>query len=132
MLTKKVFPTAKKMCSEEEFFLLRKYNKKGKATIYPPFPTNSRYGAMALLYTPLQHRRRGLAQLAVSALSRRLISLGVRRPFVLSEETNPESNALFKKMGFRETGVRMKFVGFRPSAGGVEGRTEADRIILEG
>ena len=54
-----------------------------------------------LVYTPAELRGRGLASAAVSALTRRLLDEGNRFCCLYTDVTNPISNAIYARLGYR-------------------------------
>ena len=61
-------------------------------------PTGIRIG---LVYTPPRHRRRGYATSLVAEQSRWLLEQGYRSCFLYTDLSNPTSNAIYERIGYR-------------------------------
>lgn len=62
-------------------------------------PTGIRIGPV---YTPPEHRRRGYATSLVAEQSRWLLGRGHRACFLFTDLTNPTSNAIYARIGYRQ------------------------------
>uniref|UniRef100_UPI00398EE871 glycine N-acyltransferase-like protein 3 isoform X2 n=1 Tax=Pristiophorus japonicus TaxID=55135 RepID=UPI00398EE871 len=72
------------------------------------------YGAMGLLYTLPEHRRKGYAKLLVATMVKTLQNLGYPI-YCFIEEENDKSYQLFEKLGFKESpGIRFAWQSCRP------------------
>jgi predicted GNAT family acetyltransferase len=60
------------------------------------------YGGLGLLSTVPEHRRKGLAALALTHLIQELGRIGIT-PFSLNATQNQASSALFAKFGFKQS-----------------------------
>ncbi|HSH75801.1 MAG TPA: GNAT family N-acetyltransferase, partial [Longimicrobiales bacterium] len=58
-------------------------------------------GRIGYVYTPAERRRRGYAGACVSELSRHLIASGLAFCVLFADLSNPTSNALYERMGYR-------------------------------
>ncbi len=56
------------------------------------------------VYTPRPHRRRGYATAAVGATTRHLLADGFRRCYLFTDLSNPVSNSIYPKVGYRPVG----------------------------
>lgn len=63
-----------------------------------PTPNGIRIGPV---YTPPEHRGRGYATSLVAGLSQRLLDAGRRFCFLYTDLTNPTSNAIYVRIGYR-------------------------------
>ena len=54
------------------------------------------------VYTPPEHRRRGYATALVAELSRWLLRRGKRSCFLYTDVSNPTSNAIYSRIGYRK------------------------------
>lgn len=63
-----------------------------------PTPNGIRVNAV---YTPPEHRNHGYASACVAALSQRLLSAGRRFCFLYTDLSNPTSNAIYARVGYR-------------------------------
>jgi predicted GNAT family acetyltransferase len=63
-----------------------------------PTPTGIRIGPV---YTPPSLRRRGYASACVAALSRELLQGGRRTCFLFTDLSNPTSNSVYTRIGYR-------------------------------
>jgi hypothetical protein len=63
-----------------------------------PTPNGIRVNAV---YTPPAQRRKGYASACVAALTRRLLNEGRRYCFLYTDLSNPTSNAIYQKIGYR-------------------------------
>ena len=63
-----------------------------------PTPTGIRIGPV---YTPPAQRRRGYATILVAEQSRWLLGQGYRRCFLYTDLSNPTSNAVYERIGYR-------------------------------
>jgi hypothetical protein len=63
-----------------------------------PTPGGIRVGPV---YTPPEHRRRGYATILVAELSRWLLGRGHRACYLYTDLSNPTSNAIYGKIGYR-------------------------------
>jgi predicted GNAT family acetyltransferase len=67
------------------------------ASSWGPTLTGIRVGPV---YTPPEHRRRGYATALVADLSRFLLGRGYRVCFLLTDLSNPTSNAIYERIGY--------------------------------
>ena len=63
-----------------------------------PTPNGIRINAV---YTPPEHRGRGYASACVAHLSRRLLDAGRRLCFLFTDLSNPTSNKIYMRIGYR-------------------------------
>lgn len=68
------------------------------------------------VYTPPAHRGRGYAAGVTVAAGRRARQLGAEQVVLFTDLTNPTSNALYQRLGFRPVGDRLVFRFEPPSA----------------
>lgn len=63
-----------------------------------------------MVYTPPEHRRHGYAEALVRALTRQLLSAGMR-PMLYADLTNPTSNGIYRRIGYEAVAeiVRYRF-----------------------
>lgn len=72
-----------------------------------PTPTGIRIGPV---YTPPEQRGRGYASILVAQLSQRLLDGGRTRCFLFTDLSNPTSNGLYQRIGYRPVGDVDQFV----------------------
>lgn len=53
------------------------------------------------VYTPPEHRGRGYATMAVAAFSRKMLDDGYRFCCLYTDQSNPTSNAIYRRIGYR-------------------------------
>lgn len=63
-----------------------------------PTPNGMRISGV---YTPPEHRRRGFATALVAELSRWFLDRGMRACFLYTDLSNPTSNAIYERIGYR-------------------------------
>ena len=68
------------------------------------------------VYTPPAWRRRGYATAAVAAASAVMLEQGLKVCFLFTDLTNPTSNAIYQRIGYRPLG-EFRQIGFTPAAG---------------
>lgn len=56
---------------------------------------------ISLVYTPKEHRGKGLASATVAALCKRLLAAGKKFCFLFADSHNPTSNKIYRRIGFR-------------------------------
>jgi len=77
--------------------------EKGEETL-AAMVLQTEYGGIGLLTTLPEHRRKGLAALAMSHLIQDLVRKGIT-PFGLNAAKNQASSSLFAKLGFKKVGL---------------------------
>jgi predicted GNAT family acetyltransferase len=60
---------------------------------------------VGMVYTPEEHRGRGYAGHLVAEITHEALQRGRERMFLQADATNPVSNALYLKLGYREVGT---------------------------
>ncbi len=58
-------------------------------------------GRINLVYTPPEARAKGYASACVGALSQRLLDQGWRTCLIMADQTNPASNRIYERLGYR-------------------------------
>jgi hypothetical protein len=71
--------------------------------------TTANVGWIGLVYTPPEHRNKGLAGALTHALSQKILKNGLQSSALFSDVSNPASNAVYKKIGYR---IRSEFVEY--------------------
>lgn len=74
-------------------------------------PSGARLGPV---YTPPEHRRRGYGTSLVAAVSSWLLAHGRRRCFLYTDLANPTSNALYRRVGYRQVAESAEY-GYEPA-----------------
>ena len=77
-------------------------------------PTGARMG---LVYTPQDKRRRGYASACVAALCQQMLDRGKRFCALNADASNPASNAVYRKVGFRAGEIRQELRFFYAGEG---------------
>ena len=71
--------------------------------------TTANIGWIGLVYTPPEHRNKGLAGAFTHALSQKILKKGLKSSALFSDISNPASNAAYKKIGYK---IRAEFVEY--------------------
>jgi predicted GNAT family acetyltransferase len=66
-----------------------------------PTPSGIRVGPV---YTPPDRRRRGYGAAVTAELTRRELAVGRRYCFLYTDEANPTSNSVYRRIGYRVVG----------------------------
>jgi len=61
-------------------------------------------GRVSMVYTPPEHRGKGYASACVAALSQQLLDDGYQFCFLYTDLSNPTSNSIYQKIGYRPVG----------------------------
>ncbi len=72
-----------------------------------------RYGAISLLITLPEYRRKGYAQMLVDVISRKYVATTDGSPYGFVHVDNTASQSLFKRMGFKTT-HKIDFIIYEP------------------
>lgn len=64
---------------------------------------------VGMVYTPPEHRRRGYATTLVAEQSRWLLDHGYRSCFLYTDLSNPTSNAIYERIGYRRVCESLEF-----------------------
>jgi GNAT superfamily N-acetyltransferase len=107
-------PTVERRVSAGMVWLWEDDEPVSMAGFTPPTAGVSRVG---LVYTPPEHRRHGYAAAATTAASQAALSAGADRCILFTQLANPQSNAIYKRLGYEPIceNVRYRF-GPYPSA----------------
>jgi GNAT superfamily N-acetyltransferase len=92
---------ARRSVADGRVFLWDDAGPVAQTVIVGTTPNGARIGAV---YTPPENRRRGYATALVEAVSRRALADGKKFCFLFTDLSNPVSNSIYPKVGYRPVG----------------------------